>query len=79
MLETHIQHVGNAFSISGYEFIRRHMHKQPWIVPILLLVALLSAPALSVSLPYLDHVGSYLMVAAAVALVGIVGWKMKKR
>ncbi len=55
------------------------MHKQRWIIPILLLVMLLGAPALSVRLSYLDHVGSYLMVAAAVALVGIVGWKMKKR
>lgn len=47
-----------------------------WLLPLGLFVALLGVTALGVSLPVLDLVGSYLMVAAALALALLIGWKI---
>jgi lipopolysaccharide export LptBFGC system permease protein LptF len=49
-----------------------------WILPAVLLAVLLIASLLGLSFPYLDRVGSYLMVAAAIALA-VVGAKRIKR
>lgn len=49
-----------------------------WIVPAMLLVVLLIVSLLGFSLPALDRFGSYLMVAAAIALAFVAG-KLAKR
>jgi hypothetical protein len=49
-----------------------------WIVPALLLVLLLLVSLLGFSLPWLDRFGSYLMVAAAIALLVVAG-RMSRR
>jgi len=52
------------------------MYKR-WLLPMILFAAVLGATALGISLPAFDRVGSYLMVAAAVALVVILLMRRK--
>lgn len=49
-----------------------------WISPGLLLLIMLIVPLLGFSLPRLDRVGSYLMVAVVIALAFVAG-KMSRR
>ena len=49
-----------------------------WIVPALLLAVLLIVSLLGFSLPALDRFGSYLMVAAAILLVLVVGYMSRR-
>ncbi len=46
------------------------MHKR-WLLPMTLFAVVLGATALGLSLPAFDRAGSYMMVAAAIALVVI--------
>jgi hypothetical protein len=49
-----------------------------WIMPAVLLVALLIVSLLGLPLPALDRFGSYLMVAAAIALAFVVRKLIKR-
>lgn len=58
--------------------VQRLIDMRRWISPGVLLVIMLIIPLLGFSLPRLDRVGSYLMVAVVVALAFVAG-KMSRR
>ncbi len=62
----------------AYVLVRLLIVMRQWISPALLLVVILIVSLLGVSLPHLDRFGSYLMVAAAIALAFVAG-KLSKR
>ncbi|HEX6291855.1 MAG TPA: hypothetical protein VFZ66_21905 [Herpetosiphonaceae bacterium] len=49
-----------------------------WVSPALLLLALLIVSLLGLSLPNLDRFGSYIMVAAAIALAFVAGKRSRR-
>lgn len=57
----------------GYIIVRVLIAMRRWISPGLLLIVLLSVPLLGLSLPRLDRIGSYVMVAAVIALAFVAG------
>jgi hypothetical protein len=57
----------------GYVLVRGLILMRRWLPPGMLLIVLTVVPLLGFSLPYLDRVGSYLMVGAAIALAFIAG------
>lgn len=62
----------------AYMMVRLLINMRRWISPGLLLLVMLIVPLLGFSLPRLDRVGSYLMVAVVVALA-FVARKMSRR
>jgi hypothetical protein len=58
--------------VLAYVLLRWLMMRR-WILPAALLVSLLLVSLLGFSLPLLDRFGSYLMVAAAIALAVVAG------
>lgn len=58
---------------AGYVIVRLLIVMRRFIPPGVLLIIVLVVPLLGFSLPNLDRVGSYMMVAAAVALAFVAG------
>jgi hypothetical protein len=57
----------------AYIVVRLLITMRRWITPGVLLIVLLVVPLLGFSLPRLDRIGSYLMVAVVVALAFVAG------
>lgn len=57
----------------AYVGVRLLIGMRRWITPGVLLIVLLVVPLLGFSLPRLDRVGSYVMVAVVVALAFVAG------
>ena len=62
----------------AYIVVRLLITMRRWITPGVLLIVLLVVPLLGFSLPRLDRIGSYLMVAAAILLVLVVGYMARR-
>lgn len=62
----------------GYILVRLLIVMRRWVSPLLLLLILILVPVLGFSIPRVDRAGSYIMVAAAIALAFVAG-KMSRR
>jgi len=57
----------------SYVLVRILVLMRRWLPPSLLLILVVVLPLLGLTLPRLDRAGSYLMVAAAIALAFLAG------
>lgn len=62
----------------AYVLVRLLIAMRRWVSPALLLLALLIVSLLGLSLPNLDRFGSYIMVAAAIALAFVAGKRSRR-
>ena len=63
----------------SYVLVRLLIAVRHWVSPLLLLLMLLLVPLLGFSLPRMERAGSYIMVAAALAIAFVAGSMSRRK